>query len=70
MTDETAGDFIEMKMHGVSTDFLRSLKHAGYELPARQISELKMHGVSSEYMRDLDIYGLKPRAADLVHVGG
>ena len=57
-----------MKIHGVSTDFLRALKHAGYDLASRQIAELKIHGVSADYMRDLNIYGLKPQAADLVQM--
>jgi hypothetical protein len=66
--DFTPRDYIDMKIQGVSTDLLRALKHAGYELSSRQIADLKIHGVGTDYVRDLDVYALKPRAADLVQM--
>jgi hypothetical protein len=66
--DFTARDYIDMKIHGVSTEFLRSLKHAGYDIPSRQVIELKIHGIGNEYIRDLGTFGLKPRPEDMVQM--
>ena len=66
--DFTPRDYIDMKIHGVNTEFLRALKHAGYDIASRQVIELKIHGIGNEYIRDLGTFGLKPRPEDLVQM--
>jgi hypothetical protein len=66
--DFTPRDYIDMKIHGVGTEFLRALKHAGYDIASREVIELKIHGIGNEYIRDLGTFGLKPRPDDLVQM--
>lgn len=48
-----AKDYVDIKIHGVPSGFLRDLKDYGYDLSAQQIVELCIHGVNSEFMDDL-----------------
>jgi hypothetical protein len=44
--DFNSRDLVDLKMHGVSADYLRHLRESGMRnLSAQQISKLKMHGV-------------------------
>jgi hypothetical protein len=62
----TASDVIQMKIQGVSPDFVRELQKDGYDLPVSRIIGLKIQGVSASYIRDLKANGLKPSAEDLI----
>ena len=64
----TADDYVQLRIHGVETEFLRELKAAGYDLRAADIVQLRIHGVDSHYVRDLKSYGLKPDASDLAEM--
>ena len=64
----TAEDYVQLRIHGVETAFLRDLKAAGYDLRAADIVQLRIHGVDSRYVRDLKSYGLKPEASDLTQM--
>ena len=50
--DFTPRDYIDMKIHGVNTEFLRALKHAGYDIASRQVIELKIHGIEPDFIHD------------------
>ncbi len=62
----SADDFIQLAMHGVSTDFLSELKADGYNLNAQDIVELAMHGVSGHFVADLKDAGYNLSSHEIV----
>jgi len=48
-----AADLVQLKIHGVSTNYLKGLKDAGYGgLLASEITDLAIHGVSVDFIED------------------
>jgi hypothetical protein len=64
--DFTTRDYIDMKIHGVNTEFLRALKHAGYDIDSRQIIELKINGIEPEFIHDTRQLGYNFAPRDLI----
>ena len=64
-----ASDLVQFKIHGVTPEYLKGLKDAGYgSLPESQITELKIHGVSTDFMRQAGGLGYHFRAQDLTEL--
>lgn len=54
----SVGDLLDMRIHGVSADFMRETRRAGYRnLAAQDLVQMKIHGVSSEFLHDLKSAG-------------
>jgi hypothetical protein len=52
------GDLTDMRIHGVTADFMRETRRAGYRnLAAQDLVQMKIHGVSSEFLHDLKSAG-------------
>jgi bla regulator protein blaR1 len=50
MTVET---IIKLKMHGVTPEFIESMRRAGFDnLSAAELVKLRMHGISEEYIKE------------------
>ncbi len=49
----TAEKIIEMKMHGVTPEFIESMRKLGYDgLTAKELVDLRIHGVTEEYIKE------------------
>src|SRR5262249_22833585 len=54
----SARDLTQLKIHGVSTRYLKGLKDAGYEgLLVNDITDLMIHGVSIDFIEDTKSLG-------------
>ena len=52
--DLSVDEIIELKVQGVSPDFISGMAHSGMgKLPARQLIDLKVQGVSPEYITEI-----------------
>jgi beta-lactamase regulating signal transducer with metallopeptidase domain len=52
--DLSVDEIIELKVQGVSPDFITGMAHSGMgKLPARQLIDLKVQGVSPEYVTEI-----------------
>ncbi len=68
LTNLTVDDLISLKIQGVTADYIRQLKAAGFEPRVREIIEMKIQGVSPDYIRDIRATGLKPNLHELVEM--
>jgi hypothetical protein len=60
------GDLIQLRMHGVTLDYIRAARQAGYQnFTAEDYSQLRVHGVETEFLRDLKAAGYDLRAGDI-----
>jgi hypothetical protein len=58
--DLTVDEIVELKVQGVSAEFLTGISQSGWgKLPARQLIELKVRGVAPEYLRKMREAGLR-----------
>ena len=49
---------VEMRIHGVSPDFVREMGELGYQdLPASRWIEMRIHGVGPDFVRKLEARG-------------
>jgi beta-lactamase regulating signal transducer with metallopeptidase domain len=49
----TVETIIQMKMHGVTPEFIESMRRAGFgNLTVRELVKLRMHGVNEEYIKE------------------
>jgi len=52
---ETLDMYFQMRLHGVTPDFVRQLKEEGYSnLPAKKLVALKIHGVDINFIRQMN----------------
>jgi hypothetical protein len=62
-------DLISLKMHGVTLDYIREARQAGYQnFLAEDYVQLRIHGVETDFLRDLKAGGYDLRAADIVQL--
>ena len=62
-------DLIGLKIHGVTLDYIREARQAGYQnLTADDYVQLRIHGVETAFLRDLKAAGYDLRAADIVQL--
>jgi len=59
-------DLISLKVQGVTADYVRQIKAAGFDPTIRELISLKVQGVSPEYIRDIHATGLKPSVHELI----
>ncbi|HEY7392925.1 MAG TPA: M56 family metallopeptidase [Bryobacteraceae bacterium] len=61
--DLTVDQLIALKIHGVSGEYIRQMRAAGFQLTADQLVSFRIHGVTSEFVSQLHQAGfqnLKP----------
>ena len=59
--DLSVDDIIDLKVQGVSPDFIAGMAHSGMgKLPPRQLIELKVQGVRPEYVTEILALGFGP----------
>jgi beta-lactamase regulating signal transducer with metallopeptidase domain len=59
--DLSVDDIIDLKVQGVSPDFIAGMAHSGLgKLPPRQLIELKVQGVRPEYVTEILALGFGP----------
>jgi hypothetical protein len=59
-------DLIALRMHGVTLDYIRAARQAGYQnFTAEDYSQLRIHGVESEFLRELKAAGYDLRAGEI-----
>jgi hypothetical protein len=59
-------DLIALKIHGVTLDYIRAARQAGYQnFTAEDYSQLRIHGVETEFLRELKAAGYDLRAGDI-----
>ncbi len=62
-------DLIALKIHGVTLDYVRDARQAGYQnFTADDYAQLRIHGVETAFLRDLKADGYDLRAADIVQL--
>lgn len=62
-------DLISLKMHGVTLDYIREARQAGYQnFLAEDYVQLRNHGVETVFLRDLKAAGYDLRAADIAQL--
>ena len=60
---------IELRIHGVSLDYIHDARQAGYQnLSAQDYIDLKIHGVTTGFLRDLKSYGYNLYPRDIVEL--
>lgn len=60
---------IELRVHGVSGDFIREVRDAGYRnFGVQDFKQLRIHGVNAEYLRDLQRAGYNLPANDITEL--
>jgi hypothetical protein len=59
-------DLIALKVHGVTLDYIRAARRAGYQdFTADDYTQLRIHGVDTNFLRDLKDAGYNLRAGDI-----
>jgi len=54
----TTSQLIELRIHGVTVDYIREALDAGYpNLSAQDYIDMRIHGVETDFLRDLKTYG-------------
>jgi hypothetical protein len=66
LTKLTVEDLISLKVQGVTADYVRQVKAAGFDPSVRDLIGMKVQGVTPEYIHDIHAAGLKPSVGDLV----
>ena len=62
-------DLIALKIHGVTLDYVREARRAGYQdFTAEDYTQLRIHGVDTKFLRDLKDAGYNLRAADIAQL--
>lgn len=62
-------DLIGLKIHGVTLDYVREARQAGYQnLTADDYAQLRIHGVDTDFLRELKAAGYDLRAADIAQL--
>ncbi|MBZ5632738.1 MAG: hypothetical protein LAO55_06355 [Acidobacteriia bacterium] len=62
-------DLIGLKIHGVTLDFVREARQAGYQnFTADDYTQLRIHGVDTNFLRDLKDAGYDLRAGDIAQL--
>ncbi|QOY88623.1 hypothetical protein [Paludibaculum fermentans] len=60
---------IELRIHGVSGDYIREAREAGYrDFSARDYTQLRIHGVNTDFLRDLQRAGYNLPAGDITEL--
>jgi hypothetical protein len=59
-------DLMAFKIHGVSGDYIREIRAAGYEPTADELVSFKIHGVTTDYIREMRAAGLQLDSDSLV----
>ncbi|MGC4049278.1 MAG: hypothetical protein QM757_07155 [Paludibaculum sp.] len=60
---------IDLRVHGVSADYIREAREAGYrDFSARDYTQLRIHGVNTDYLRDLQRAGYNLAANDITEL--
>jgi beta-lactamase regulating signal transducer with metallopeptidase domain len=66
LTKLSVDDLIALKIQGVTADYVRQIKAAGFEPTIHELIGLKIQGVSPEYIRDVRATGLKPNMHEII----
>jgi hypothetical protein len=53
-----AGEIVELRQHGVPSDFVRQARELGYRFTPRELIDLRAHGVDGAYLRRLHDSGM------------
>jgi beta-lactamase regulating signal transducer with metallopeptidase domain len=61
-----ADQLIALKVHGVTPEYVRDMRAAGFELDAEQTAAMKSQDVTPEYVAQIRALGFKPDADDIV----
>ena len=62
----TVDELIELKVQGVTGDYVKQMKAAGFDASVHDLLGFKVQGVTPEYIRDIRATGLKPSAHELM----
>ncbi len=65
LTNLSVDDLIALKIQGVTPEYVREMKAAGFEPTVHELIGLKVQGVTPEYIRDIRATGLKPNVHEL-----
>ncbi len=66
LTKLTVDDLISLKVQGVTADYVRQVKAAGFDPNVHDLISMKVQGITPEYIRDIRATGLKPSMHDLI----
>jgi beta-lactamase regulating signal transducer with metallopeptidase domain len=66
LTKLTVDDLISLKVQGVTADYVRQVKAAGFDPSVHDLISMKVQGITPEYIRDIRATGLKPSMHDLI----
>jgi beta-lactamase regulating signal transducer with metallopeptidase domain len=66
LTNLAVDDLISLKVQGVTADYVRQVKAAGFDPSVHDLIGMKVQGVTPEYIRDIRATGLKPGMHDLI----
>jgi beta-lactamase regulating signal transducer with metallopeptidase domain len=66
LTKLTVDDLISLKVQGVTADYVRQVKAAGFDPSIHDLIGMKVQGITPEYIRDIRATGLKPNMHELI----
>ena len=66
LTKLSVDDLISLKVQGVTADYVRQVKAAGFDPSIHDLIGMKVQGITPEYIRDIRATGLKPSMHDLI----
>jgi hypothetical protein len=62
-------DLIGLKMHGVTVDYVREARQAGYrDFTADDYAQLRIHGVNTDFLRELKAAGYDLHSGDITQL--
>jgi hypothetical protein len=66
LTKLSVDDLIALKVQGVTADYVRGVKAAGFDPNVHDLIGMKVQGITPEYIHDIRATGLKPGMHDLI----
>ncbi|MGJ5813380.1 M56 family metallopeptidase [Paludibaculum fermentans] len=66
LKDLTVDQMVAFKIHGVTGDFIQSIRSAGYQPDPDQLVSLRIHGITPEFIREIKGLGWSPSLDELV----
>ncbi len=64
--DLDVDDLIAMRLHGVTPEFVRAMRNAGYEPDADELVGMAVHGVTPAFIEQMRDVGLKPGTDEII----
>lgn len=66
LKDLTVDQIIALKVQGVTPEYIREMRSAGFDTSINNLVAMKVQGITPEYLKEIRASGLKPDTHDLI----